>query len=162
MLLGCYRTGDANDPETYVAAVAATLARYPEEIITLVTHPTEGTIVGHIQWLPSVMEVREACERALLPVRSHEARQKRIAEQMESRRREDEAKAKAPTYEELKAKYGENWGLENPDHKKRPPPKPAPTIDQLRYHYQHYDLEFKPKALEEQIDRGFSPSTQAD
>src|SRR5260370_1058576 len=31
LLLGCYRTGDANDPATYVAAIAATLARYSEQ-----------------------------------------------------------------------------------------------------------------------------------
>jgi hypothetical protein len=27
LLLGCYRTGDANDPETYVAAITAILSR---------------------------------------------------------------------------------------------------------------------------------------
>jgi hypothetical protein len=45
LLLGCYRTGDANDPETYVAAITAILARYPEEVITSVTHPATGLAI---------------------------------------------------------------------------------------------------------------------
>lgn len=110
LLLGCYRTGDANDPETYVAAITAVLARYPREVITAVTHPVSGIVI-EVKWLPSVMEVREACERAMLPIQSNLARQKRIAEQMELRRLEDEERPARPSYEEMKAKYGPNWGL---------------------------------------------------
>jgi hypothetical protein len=145
-LLGCYRTGDANDPETYVAAVTATLARYPREVITSVTHPVSG-IVSEVKWLPSVMEVREACERAMLPIANRIVREKRIAEQLEARRLEDEENARKPTYEQLKAKYGSDFGIEGPA-LKRPPPAPAPTIEQLRHHYQHYDLQFKPRNSE--------------
>jgi hypothetical protein len=49
-----------------------------------------------------------------------------------------------PTYAEMKAKYGENWGIEDTETAKRVT-KPAPTIDQLRHHYAHYNLAFKPK-----------------
>lgn len=143
-----------------MAAIAAVLARYEEGTITAVTHPVAG-IPGEIKWLPSVLEVREACERAELPKRNQRAREKRIADQMETRRLEDEAKAHRPTYDELKAKYGPDWGISNAT-KKRGPPAPAPTLEQLRHHYQHYDLAFKPKnqgELEEHIDNGFSPGT---
>ena len=161
MMLDCWRTGGANSPETFVTAVAATLARYPDQVIYDVTDPTLGLPV-QITWMPSVKEVFDACERALLPIRNQIEREKRIAEQLEARRLEDEAKAVKPTYEQLKAKYGPDWGIQNPDHKKRPPPDPAPTMDQLRHHYQHYDLEFKPKNhvdLEQHIERGFSPGS---
>lgn len=160
LLLGCYRTGDANDPETYVAAVTAVLARYPREVITAVTHPVSGIVV-EVKWLPSVLEVREACERAFLPMRNHEARQRRIAEQMEARRLEDEANTAKPTYEELRSKYGPDWGISNPT-KAKGTPAPAPSIDQLRHHYQHYNLAFKPKNqtdLENHIDSGRSPGS---
>src|SRR6185437_886864 len=60
LLLGCYRTGDANDPETYVAALTAILARYPEEVITAVTHPATG-LPSMKSWLPTVKEVTDAC-----------------------------------------------------------------------------------------------------
>src|ERR1700733_10534882 len=56
LLLGCYRTGDANDPDTYVAAIAATLARYSAQIITDVTHPVTG-LPSKKGWLPTVKEV---------------------------------------------------------------------------------------------------------
>lgn len=111
LLLGCYRTGEANDPETYVAAITAVLSRYPEQVITSVTHPVSG-LPSSIKWLPSVTEVREECERAVLPIASNLARQKRIAEQMALRRQEDEERAEPrPSYAELKAKHGETWGI---------------------------------------------------
>jgi hypothetical protein len=60
-LLGCYRTGDANDPETYVTAVVAVLERYPVEIICAVTAPATG-LASKSKWLPAVAEIRDACE----------------------------------------------------------------------------------------------------
>lgn len=64
ILFGCYRRGDANDPDTYCAAVAATLSRFSAAVVEYVTDPRTG-IPGSIQWLPSVAEVRAACvERA--------------------------------------------------------------------------------------------------
>jgi hypothetical protein len=108
LLLGCYRTGDANDPETYVAAITAILARYPEEVITSVTHPASG-LPSKSGWLPTIKEASDACNSAVEPIIQNQARLKRIAEQLEMRERED--RGEKPTLEELKAKYGENWGL---------------------------------------------------
>ncbi|WP_441235641.1 hypothetical protein [Bradyrhizobium sp. 930_D9_N1_4] len=158
ILLGCYRTGDANDPETYVAAITAILARYPQDVITAVTHPATG-LPSKKGWLPTVKEVVEACDEANEPTIQNELRLKRIKEQLEARERED--KGERPTLAQLKEKYGNNWGIEDPEDAKRVV-KPAPTAEQLRHHYQHYDLAFKPKnqgELEEQIDRGVSPSS---
>lgn len=61
LLFGCYRKGDANDPEIYTAAVAATLADYSAEVIEYVTDPRTG-LPSKLKWLPTVAEVREACE----------------------------------------------------------------------------------------------------
>jgi hypothetical protein len=110
ILLGCYRTGEANDPETYVAAVTAVLSHFPEEVITSVTHPVTG-LPKKSSWLPTIKEVNDACNEAIEPIRSHEARLKRIKEQMEMRERED--RGEKPTLEQLKEKYGPNWGLTN-------------------------------------------------
>lgn len=60
-MFGCYRKGDANDPAVYTAAIAATLAEFPAEVIEWVTDPRTG-IPARSKWLPSVAEVREACE----------------------------------------------------------------------------------------------------
>jgi len=80
------------------------------EVITAVTHPTTGLPVQK-QWLPSVLEVREACERELLPLKNAAEREKRIAEQLAERAKLDEMQAKRPTYDDLKAKYGPTFGI---------------------------------------------------
>lgn len=61
ILFGCYRKADANDPEIYTMAVAATLAEYEPEVVEYVTDPRTG-LPAKLKWLPSVAEVREACE----------------------------------------------------------------------------------------------------
>lgn len=147
-MLDCFRTGGANNPETFVTAVAATLARYPDQVIYDVTDPRSG-LPAQISWMPTIKEVYDACARAFLPIRDQIEREKRIAEQMEVRRLEDEAAVEKPTYDSLKEKYGPDWGISNPDRKKRPTPARAPDVEQLRHHYQHYNLEFKPKQAAE-------------
>jgi hypothetical protein len=42
-------------------AVAATLAEYPKEVVQHVTDPRSG-LPAKLKFLPSVAEVREACE----------------------------------------------------------------------------------------------------
>ena len=63
LLFGCYRKGDANDPETYTAAVTAILAEYPKEVIRYVTDPRTG-IPRKSKFMPNPAEVSEACDRA--------------------------------------------------------------------------------------------------
>jgi len=109
ILLGCYRTGDANDPGTYVAAITAILARYPEQVITAVTHPATG-LPSKKGWLPTVKEVVDACDEAAEPIVQNEARLKRIKEQLEMRERAE--RGEKPTIEQLKEKYGKDWGID--------------------------------------------------
>ena len=94
LLVGCYRTGDANDPATYVAAIAATLARYSEAIITSVTHPVTG-LPSKKSWLPTVKEVFDACEDMDDRSRQQTARELRIREQFAAREKEDQMREKA-------------------------------------------------------------------
>lgn len=144
LLLGCYRTGDANDPQTYVAAITAILARYPEEVITTVTHPATG-LPSKKGWLPTVKEVTDACNDAVEPIVEHEKRLKRIKDQMEERERAD--RGERPTLEQLKAKHGLNWGL-TPEPDKPKSTFKAPTKEQLAEHYAKHDLGFKAKPEE--------------
>lgn len=62
MLFGCYRKAEANDPEILSAAITATLAEFPEEIIEYVTDPRTG-LPATSKWVPSVFEVREVCQK---------------------------------------------------------------------------------------------------
>jgi hypothetical protein len=61
VLFGCYRKGDANDPETYTAAAAAVLAEFPADVIRAVTDPRTG-LPRKSQWLPTIKEIADACE----------------------------------------------------------------------------------------------------
>lgn len=156
-MLDCFRTGGANSPETFVTAIAATLARYPDEVVYAVTDPLSG-IPANFTFMPTIKDVHDACEVAMRPIRNAQEHERLVAQQFAERRREDEAKANRPTLEELKAKYGKDWGLTSLG-KKEAVKAAALTSEQIKHHYQHYDLAYKPKELEEHIDAGFSPGS---
>lgn len=63
LMFGCYRKGDANDPDTYVAAVAAILADYDDDVIRRVTDPRTG-IARKLKFMPNPAEVAEECDHA--------------------------------------------------------------------------------------------------
>jgi hypothetical protein len=163
LLLGCYRTGDANDPETYVAAITAILARYPEEVITTVTHPATG-LPSKKSWLPTVKEVTDACVEAYEPIVQNELRLKRIREQMEARERE--YRGEKPTMDQLKSRFGENWGLNRLENDKTPDEKSEENLAALererarvRAEYEHLGiappskLALSPTAIREIAER---------
>ena len=110
LLLGFYRKGDAEDPDTYVAGVAAVLSEYPADIIRRVTDPRTG-IASRSKWLPALAEIRDFCENEFAPTRRMQEFEKRSAERRRALPPPDEDKSIRPTYDELKAKAGENWGL---------------------------------------------------
>lgn len=60
-MFACYRKAEATDPEIYAAAVAAVLSDYPQAVIDYVTDPRTGLPVKS-KWLPTVFEVKQACE----------------------------------------------------------------------------------------------------
>lgn len=138
LLLGCYRTGDANDPETYVAAIAAMLARFPEEVITQVTHPVNG-LPSKKSWLPTVKEVHDACAEIAEPIARRE-RNAKIAADLKAERDAEPDKSNRPTREELQAKYGKNWGLTSLDEKLKANTFKAPTAEQLSAYYATHTL----------------------
>jgi hypothetical protein len=64
-LFGCYRASEANDPETFITAAAALLARYPEEVARKVCDPSRG-LPSTNKFLPAISELRDACEREMV------------------------------------------------------------------------------------------------
>lgn len=65
MLFGCYRRGDANDPDTYVAAVAAVLASYDDaDLIREVTDPRTGINATEkfASFMPNAGELKIYCD----------------------------------------------------------------------------------------------------
>lgn len=103
LLFGCYRKGEANDPKTYVTAVAAVLSDYPAETIRFVTDPRTG-MPARSEWMPTVGEVKRACEEHYGPIK------RAIEREAAERKQLSERKALAitdqrprKTYEELAA-----------------------------------------------------------
>lgn len=74
LLIGCYRKGEANDPDLYVSAVAAVLTLYEPEIIRQATDPRIGiqTVEKFVAFMPNAGELKAFCEALA-------ARQARIA-----------------------------------------------------------------------------------
>jgi hypothetical protein len=141
-MLDCFRTGEANNPEVFVTAIAATLARYPDQVIYDVTDPRTG-IPSKISWMPTIKDVREACDRAYAPIQQQVERERRIAEQLAAR--EAEENKPRPTLEQLQAKYGKDWGLMTKEPRSDLPAYKAPTKEELAAHYREYGLAFQPK-----------------
>lgn len=110
LLLGQFRRGEANDPGTFVASVAAVLSRYSTEIVMHVTDPRTGLAVKG-DWLPTVREVATECDRLAAEDRRRQNRAAQIEAQLLERQRHERA-APRPTLEELRTKHGPNWGLD--------------------------------------------------
>jgi len=80
-MFGCFRKGDANDPEIYVSAVAAILSEYPDSVIDYVTDPRTG-LPRRSKWLPQPSEVADACDEQMVSARRRLADERILNEQM--------------------------------------------------------------------------------
>ena len=68
-LFGFYRASEANDAEVFVTGAARMLAEYPEAVVLRVCDPVRGLPATN-KWLPSIAEIREACEGSSDPMLS--------------------------------------------------------------------------------------------
>lgn len=130
LLLGCYRTGDANDPEVYVSAVVRVLSNYPIEIVQRVVDPVTG-LPSKVKWLPTIPEILSACEEIAGVQRRTAEYDERSKRQFEERAAEDAAREIRPTKEDMLAKYGPNFGL-------KLTPEPGPDKAELNRRMMDY------------------------
>lgn len=100
MLLGCFRTGEAHDPKVYVAAAIRVLSEYPVETQRYVTDPGSG-LPSKVNWLPTVKEIRDACEDHYGPQRRAMEREAAERRQFAERKALAAPEGPRPTYEEL-------------------------------------------------------------
>lgn len=70
-ICGCYRRDEAQDPETFAAALAAVLSDYPAAIVEYAADPRTGVIKAFPMGLPSVGQVGQFLDEM-------QARQERI------------------------------------------------------------------------------------
>jgi hypothetical protein len=64
MLFGCYRRGDANDPDIYVGAIGSVLSTYEVDLIREVTDPRTGiqTSEKFMTFMPNPGELKVYCD----------------------------------------------------------------------------------------------------
>jgi len=77
LLVGCYRKTDVSDPDAYISAICAVLANYPEQVVRRLTHPLDG-LPGKSQWLPTIAEIKSACDAEVEPIYAKAAAENKI------------------------------------------------------------------------------------
>lgn len=96
-LLGCYRTGDANDPEVYTDAIIRVMSAYSEDILIRITDPLTG-LPSKLEWLPKPAEVLKACEEIEGPRRRAREWEQRAQEQLAERKALEGGPRKIPQH----------------------------------------------------------------
>lgn len=80
LMVGSFRRGDANDPEIYTAATAKVLSKYDRDVIDYVTDPVTG-MAARGDFLPTIKELRDACEARSETLAREARRQRDLLEQ---------------------------------------------------------------------------------
>lgn len=64
VLFGCYRRGDANDPDQYVASIAAVLTLYEPDLVRRATDPRSGisTDERFCNYMPNSGQLKVYCD----------------------------------------------------------------------------------------------------
>ena len=64
VLFGCYRRGDANDPDQYVASIAAVLTLYEPDLVRQATDPRSGisTDERFSNYMPNSGQLKVYCD----------------------------------------------------------------------------------------------------
>jgi len=107
------------------------LEQYPNDVIVYITDPRTG-VQRHSKWPPTISEIVEACDARIAELKRNERYRnwgKNDALLL------DGPRENRPTLEEMKAKYGENWGLGDVTKPGPKPPSQAPSWDTITKAY---------------------------
>lgn len=93
-----------------------------------VVDPRSG-LPARLKWLPTLAEVKEACEREMGPV----YREREWSKQCENIRAlpSPSESSERPTLDDLKAKHGDHWGINQDDTAPRKRPYEPPSLDKM-------------------------------
>jgi hypothetical protein len=113
---GSFRKSETDDSDTFVEGCLRLFTAYPAEAVAHVVDPITG-LPGRSEWLPSLKAVKDALDAWAADQQRAKDRQARLAaeaKQIADREAWLAQKTHRPTYQELKAKYGPNWGITTP------------------------------------------------
>src|SRR5215468_2503522 len=104
-LIGSFPHARPPEFETYLAALAAVLSDYPASIAAACCDPRSG-LARNIKFPPTAAEVIEWCEEKAASLRPPPSPVLALPVP-----RRDMDRIDRPSLDELRAKYGPNWGL---------------------------------------------------
>ena len=107
IIFSCYRADQYSDPDGYMDSLGAVLEQYPNDVIAYITDPRTG-VQRHHKWPPTISEIVEACDNRIAELKRNE-RYRNWGKNEPLML--DAPQGNRTTLEELKAKYGPNWGL---------------------------------------------------
>lgn len=124
-LLGAFPNGSPANAKGYIGALAAVLVDSPKSIAIKCADPLQG-VARETRFLPTVADLVAWIEREKAGLLETVARDDFNATAIrEAQQRRDEAvrlgeaRKARPTYAELKAKYGDNWGIGKPESERK-------------------------------------------
>jgi hypothetical protein len=108
ILFSAYRANQYADPDGFMVSLGMVLEQYPDDVIVYITDPRTGVQRGK-NWPPTIAEIVTACDDRIAHLKRIERYEnwgKRNSSLLEGQRPEN------PSYEELIAKFGPNFGLD--------------------------------------------------
>ena len=84
----------------FAGGVIAVLSDYPVAVVRRVVDPRHG-IPSRSKWLPTIAELKEACELEMAPIRREQERERRRADTQRALAAPEEERARRPSYAEL-------------------------------------------------------------
>lgn len=123
-----------------MASITAILTDYPPETVRIITDPRTGiaTYEKFRVWMPNPGELKAACDEIEAPERRTKAREAAMKQFREENKLLETHREGRLTMEELKAKYGQTWGIgtdENQPQGKKERKFTRYTDDELRTIY---------------------------
>lgn len=122
IIFSCYRADQYSDPDGYMDSLGAVLEQYPNDVIVYITDPRSG-VQRHHKWPPTISEIVEACDNRIAELKRNE-RYRNWGKNDQTLLQGPQVEK--PTIEQLKAKYGPNWGIGDIQKSAQEPPRQAP------------------------------------
>ncbi len=113
LLMGQWPVAKADNPDVYIGGVASVLFDYPPEIVRRAVDPRRGLAVC-FPYPPNLADLKGWCEKESEPLRREIEAQARRDAARRSLPAPTQARNTRPTLEQLREKYGPNWGIGKP------------------------------------------------
>lgn len=117
----------SDHPEIFLAGVVELFENYPGDVVYRAVSPTFG-IPAKFKFIPRIAEIKEFLEELMQPVYRQQQRE-RISAENARPLPAPVNRSRRLSYDELKAKYGEDWGI---THERKKPKWQPPSAEELK------------------------------